>query len=211
MSFFVHPLPSDSEITDFYNNYYKTAQYTSKLEKKIRRSRRRIRSLGDPTGKSFLDVGCNVGFAVEAARALGYKAHGIELDGTAVETARKLFPHCTFSQQDLAHLAKSSTKYDVVYCSEVIEHLTHPDSFVRALSEVMAPRGSLYLTTPDAGHFSLPRRLDELKKWSNFRPPEHLLYFTKKGLDQLLKRCGFTSVRFLFGLKPTIRLIGKRD
>jgi hypothetical protein len=65
-------MPSDETLNAFYDNYHKSAQYLSKLDSKIRRAKKRIRSVNwfKKPGK-FIDVGCNVGFAVEAARLLG--------------------------------------------------------------------------------------------------------------------------------------------
>ena len=81
-------MPSDEELNDFYNNYFKTKQYTAKLNSKIRRAKKRIKSIyKHAKGKRFIDIGCNVGFAVEAARQIGLDAHGIDLDGSAINVA----------------------------------------------------------------------------------------------------------------------------
>jgi len=206
-SYFTNPMPTAAALDEFYQNYYKTGQYASKLESKIKRARRRISRLGKGAGKRFLDVGCNVGFAVEAARQLGYEAHGIDLDATAIATAQASFPGCGFRSLHVQELAQQGAAFDVVYCSEVVEHVTHADAFVRSLRACLKPGGRLYLTTPDVGHFTLPRGRDKLRQMSWFRPPEHLIYFTKSGLRSLLEQSGFTTVRILFNLKPTLKAI----
>ena len=67
-------MPTDSDLNNFYNNYFKTKQYTSKLQSKIRRAKKRLKSIRKYSkGNKFIDVGCNVGFAVEAGNRASLK------------------------------------------------------------------------------------------------------------------------------------------
>lgn len=205
---FVDPMPSQAELDAFYQDYHKTKQYAAKLGSKVRRATRRIWWLGRKReGRKFLDVGCNVGFAVEAARKLGYDAVGIDVDCKAVETAGKLFPKARFKCGSLEKLASDQERFDLVYCSEVIEHLPKVDDFLQALRKVMNEGAILYLTTPDVGHFSLPRNFQELMQWNGIRPPEHLIYFSRKSMKYLLHKHGFQHVRFKLSLKSSMRVV----
>jgi len=205
---FVSPIPPKQELDAFYQEYHKTSQYSAKLDSKLRRAKRRIRRLKRITpGRQFIDVGCNVGFAVEAARLLGFEASGIDLDRAAIEHATSLFPGGAFHACSIQELAQTGRQYDLVYCSEVIEHLPRLDDFLAALSDLLVSGGVLFLTTPDMGHFSLPR--DRLS-WDNVRPPEHLLYFSRKSLRPLLEKHGFRQVRFSFNLKPTLKVTARK-
>ncbi|MGF1619151.1 MAG: class I SAM-dependent methyltransferase [Rhodomicrobiaceae bacterium] len=203
-------MPISAEINQFYENYYKTSQYTAKLESKIRRARRRIKGLKRTNGQRFLDVGCNVGFATEAARQIGFQAEGIDLDPVAIDTARKLFPEARFSTDDLDHLAMKNERYDVVYCSEIIEHLTDPDAFLSSVKSVMTDGATLFLTTPDAGHYRVSQKPEHLCDWNNVRPPEHLLYFNGRSIRCLLSNHGFNSIHIAFNLKPTLKVRASR-
>ncbi len=203
---FVHPAPSQQELDDFYNDYHKTSQYKDKIHSKIKRARKRIAALKFRAGDTFLDVGCNLGFATEAGRMLGLKAMGIDVDREAITRATQLFPEASFRCADIADLATERQRFDVIYCSEVIEHLTTPLALLTHIKTVMTDRGVLLLTTPDNGHFSLPASTEKLVAWNNFRPPEHLLYFNKKSLKILLERAGFRHIHFSFGFKPTLKV-----
>lgn len=202
---FVSPLPSRETLTAFYENYYKTPQYQNKLDSKIRRATKRIGLLGNPAGKRFIDVGCNVGFAVEAARRLGYQAKGIEVNSKAIAMGRSLFPEADLACEDLFQV-DPATKFDVVYCSEVIEHVLEPLAFIRAIRGIMADNAILYITTPDAGHWSVSQTPAGFAQWSNVRPPEHLFYFNRTSLGRLLQANGFTKVRFGLPWKSTLRV-----
>jgi len=205
-------MPSNEELESFYNNYFKTKQYTSKLQSKIRRAKKRIRSIKKYTnGKKFIDIGCNVGFAVEAARKLGLDASGIDLDLKAIETAKGLFPKCSFTDNSLESLAAEGKRFDLIYCSEVIEHLSSLDNFVSSLLKIMSPGGVLLLTTPDMSHFALSRNIEKLIDDRFIRPPEHLFYFNKTSIKKLFISKGFSKIKFMISLKPTIKMLGFRD
>lgn len=206
---FIHPFPSSQELFDFYHNYHKSKQYKDKMQSKIKRAHSRIASLRRRGNLAFLDVGCNLGFATEAGRMLGYRAMGIDVDADAVERAKTSFPGASFRAVGIEVLAAEGQKFDVVYCSEVIEHLVDPYDFLCSIRAVMAENAVLFLTTPDVGHFSLPRKMDKLAEWTTFRPPEHLIYFDKKSLALLFQRAGFSSVKFRFGFKPTLKVVAQ--
>lgn len=201
-------MPSDSALNDFYQSYHKTSQYTSKIDSKQRRARKRIKSVMKyADGKSFVDVGCNAGFAVEAARTLGLDAYGIDIDEASVKAAREYFPKATFDSMSIQALAETGRKFDLIYCSEVIEHLPIVNDFVGSLYKILKEGGVLFLTTPDIGHRSIAK--DPLG-WDGVRPPEHLLYFSKISLEKLLKAHGFTRVNIKFNLKPTLKVVARK-
>lgn len=205
----VLPFPTIDELKAFYEAYKGTTDYTKKETSKIRRSRARIKRLMRLTsGKRFLDVGCNYGFAVVAAHALGLDAHGIDVDSTAITSNQQRYPgKGAFTYIPVESHAANGAKADIVYTSEVIEHVPDPNSFVAAMAKILDAGGVLYLTTPDASHFKVPRNFTT---WDQVIPPEHLTYFTRKGMKALLERHGFTNVKFRFNLKPGMRVVASR-
>ncbi len=198
-------MPSTEVLAAFYDRYHKTRQYTAKLDSKVRRARRRIRRLKRRTkGRSFIDVGCNAGFAVAAARECGLDAVGVDIDAAAIGEARRLFPNCRFERCDVAEVEGA---FDIVYSSEVVEHLREPALFLAHLRRILAPAGVAFLTTPNMRHRSLPRQAEELIASDAIRPPEHLLYLGRKATTALLRRAGFEDVRYLWNLKPTLKVL----
>jgi 2-polyprenyl-3-methyl-5-hydroxy-6-metoxy-1,4-benzoquinol methylase len=201
-------MPSAEVLTAFYDDYHRTRQYTAKLDSKVRRARRRIRRLKWRTkGRRFIDVGCNVGFAVEAARSCGFDALGVDIDAAAIDEAQRLFPACRFEQRDVADVADVESSFDVIYSSEVIEHLPDPTTFLKHLKRILAPDGVVFLTTPDMQHRSLPGRAADLIATDAIRPPEHLLYLGRKATTALLRRAGFTDIHYLWNPKPTLKVL----
>lgn len=205
-------MPTEATLRTFYSAYHRNADYAAKGSSKLRRAGRRIARIarrahhrGRP--RTFLDIGCSIGFACEAARRLGFDVTGTDLDPEAILEARQLFPEIRFTGQTLDALAAEGATFDVVYCAEVIEHVRNPAAFVRAAYAVTEPGGTLYLTTPDAGHWRVPR---PIWTWEEVRPPEHICWFTKAALRALLRQAGFVEIRAPFRLKPGLRMTAVR-
>ncbi|MEZ0262760.1 MAG: class I SAM-dependent methyltransferase [Alphaproteobacteria bacterium] len=204
----VDPFPTVAELIKFYQAYEGTTDYRAKQDSKIARASKRIRSrMNAAPGKRFLDVGCNYGFTVKAALDLGLDAHGIDIDAVAVTAAQETFGAQHYSSLSVQNYAASGKKADFVYTAEVIEHVPDPDSFVAAISTILAKDGILFLTTPEGGHWSLPR---DFTKWSACMPPEHITYFTRKGIKTLLEKHGIMVEKFYFSWKPGMKLIARK-
>lgn len=136
------PLPTLDQIARIYNNHYDgaTTGYFLKVEKKLRRSRLRMAQIKRyVSGGRFLDIGCNGGFMVEAAREAGFEAFGVDLDPTAIAYARNHYPKNTYFLGSIENFAKTDSGFSAIYCSEVIEHVLDLNSFVAAIAETMKP------------------------------------------------------------------------
>ena len=207
---YADPMPDPATLAAFYRDYFKTRQYADKLQSKIRRARKRIRHVRrrHNPGKRFLDVGCNVGFAAEAAALVGFEALGIDIDRVAVTQAQARFPCPDFRVASVEEIAQTGERFDFVYCSEVIEHVSDVRRFTRALATLVDPGGVVFLTTPDAGHRSV--RSDYFAG-DFIRPPEHLHYFDRNSISRLLEQSGFDRVSFPFSAKTTLKVIATRS
>jgi SAM-dependent methyltransferase len=204
----VDPFPTIEQLIAFYQGYKGTTDYKAKRDSKIKRATRRIKKLKKLTnGRRFLDIGCNYGFTVKAAQDLGLEAFGIDMDDTAVNGSREMFGPKNFETISVQDYARRGAKADIVYTSEVIEHVPDPDGFVQAIADILPKGGVLYLTTPDGGHWNLPK---DFTQWKDVMPPEHITYFTRKGMRGLLEKHGLRPEKFFFSLKPGMRLIARK-
>jgi 2-polyprenyl-3-methyl-5-hydroxy-6-metoxy-1,4-benzoquinol methylase len=57
--------------------------------------------------------------------------------------------------------------FDAVLITEIIEHMAHPDEFLRQVSELVKPGGCVVMTTPNGGYFRNP-----LPRFSDCPNPE---------------------------------------
>ncbi len=207
---YVHGLPSNAEVAAGYDDSYDgaTTGYFAKVDKKMRRSRGRIRQLKKlvPTGGRFLDVGCNGGFVVEAAREAGLDAWGLEVDGVSLAYAREHYPKNNYFL-GLVEDFQPDQGFDLIYTSEVIEHVSDVRPFMAAIARLLNPGGVVYVTTPDISHWRRPRDLDT---WDGFNPPVHCVYFNPASMRLLLESLGLEIVKKLPAFKPGMKFIARK-
>jgi 2-polyprenyl-6-hydroxyphenyl methylase/3-demethylubiquinone-9 3-methyltransferase len=102
-------------------------------------------------GASVLDVGCGGGLLAETLARAGAQVTGIDLAPSMVETARlhALDSGLTidYRVEDASALLKSSVKYDVVTCMEMLEHVPDPAATVDVLGKLVRPGGHVFIST----------------------------------------------------------------
>ena len=103
-------------------------------------------------GKTLLDVGCGGGILAEALHDRGAIVTGIDAAGPGIEIAKhhakknnKSIEYQESTAEDL--IQKSSEKYDVVTCLEVLEHVPDPKLLVKTCIDLLKPNGELFLST----------------------------------------------------------------
>lgn len=203
---FTARVPDGAALGDFYRTYYGNDGYRGKLKRKLGFERRRLLALRLlARGRRFLDVGCNIGCAVEAARFWGMEATGLELDPDAIAIAKDLFPRNRFLVGTLEALP-AGERFGLVMCTEVVEHVPDPEAFLHDLAGVVAPGGLLFLTTPNA---ACADALADPMRWQEMKPPEHQTLFSRAGLGALLRR-HFASARFVPNRKGGNQVLARR-
>ena len=86
---------------------------------------------------------------------------------------------------------ESSQTFQLRTLFDVIEHLPNINSDLNKLSEILDQKGSIAIITPDIN--SLQRKLFG-KRWFQFKPKEHIYYFSSKTLEQAVKPYGLKIV-----------------
>ena len=108
-------------------------------------------SLGrEPAEVCVLDVGCGNGSLSLPIASLGYRVVGVDVDPGSIEHARQVnpFPNARFELVNSDRL-ELPERFDLVVCSEVLEHLHNPMSLIRAIAEAMEPDGLAIITVPN--------------------------------------------------------------
>jgi SAM-dependent methyltransferase len=105
-------------------------------------------ALNPVPGGSLLDVGCGFGFIVDFWSSRGLKAIGLEPSGYGEIGRTKL--GIDVRQQTLEDFLRENPEFraNVVFSSEVIEHVRSPSGFVDALLRAVTDDGVVVLTTP---------------------------------------------------------------
>ncbi len=108
-----------------------------------------------------LDVGCGTGVMITRPLAqLGYMVTGLDIDEASIQHARRLnanphLPNLSFVCGSLEEQQREGP-FDIVICSEVLEHQEEPSRFIGAMRDRLADEGILLLTVPNGyGLFEL--------------------------------------------------------
>lgn len=86
---------------------------------------------------------------------------------------------------DLGELA-AGREFDLIFCTQVFEHLFHPAEILRRIGKHLKVGGRLYLDVPDAANY----RLDCATPYY-FLDREHINHFSRETLTALLEANGF--------------------
>jgi SAM-dependent methyltransferase len=97
-----------------------------------------------------LDAGCGVGWGGQILLDAGASSVvGVDIDPAAVADAVRRVPGALFTVGDLAALPLATASVDVVVCFEAIEHVDDPYRALDELARVLAPGGSLLVSSPN--------------------------------------------------------------
>lgn len=94
-----------------------------------------------------LDVGCGTGLLL---RHLRPGAVGIDLNPRNIRRAQQYAPAATVLQGDAEALAFPDATFNLVICTEVLEHLVFPERAVAEMHRVLTPGGLLLGSVPRA-------------------------------------------------------------
>jgi 2-polyprenyl-3-methyl-5-hydroxy-6-metoxy-1,4-benzoquinol methylase len=142
----------------------------------------------------ILDVGCGSGLNSIALAAKGHRIHGVDLSETAI---RRYCEHGFDGRVgDIERgLDYPDGRFDLVFCSEVIEHMTSPDLLAAEMTRVLKPGGHLVLSTPNSS-FWVYRLLGILGYTvSELQHPKHFQFFSRRSLLRLLTSANLRLVQ----------------
>ncbi len=98
-----------------------------------------------------MDVGCATGDFIKRCREItNWNLSGIEISKEAAILARQKNPDSSIYIGTIEDLSKeSNNKFDIVFCSHVLEHVNKPRVFIERTRDILKERGILYLEAPN--------------------------------------------------------------
>ncbi len=155
--------------------------------------RRDFLTSGVRPGDRVLDLGCGDGAFTGVIAQAGAEAMGVDVAQAAVTRAQARHPDLDFRVTPIdGPLPFEDCTFDVVWASEVIEHVGDTARWLSEVRRVLTPTGRVLLSTPSHG-----RTRVALGGLERFSPPlgDHLHLYTRGSLRALLDEFGFRDIR----------------
>ncbi|HOR02094.1 MAG TPA: class I SAM-dependent methyltransferase [Candidatus Woesebacteria bacterium] len=150
--------------------------------------------------RSIIDLGCGQGITLRIFRKLNKNAllTGIDFSNVALEHARKRMKKdkkIKLINNDLNNIDLTKEKYDLVYCSQVLEHLSQSQKFLNNIYKSLKPNGSLILCTVYKKNWAWYFYKNKFNQPA--LSPDHINEYKK--IDDLLNQCkksGFKKYQY---------------
>lgn len=182
------------------------------------RSRRRLirKELSNlPTPDSILDAGCGLGYTIADLRDVCGEAAitGMDFSADAIQWAAERFPSDEWICADITQLKLNRT-FDVVVCTEVIEHIEDVDLVLANLCMLTTPGGCLILTTQAGRVHATERFVGHIR---HFERSDLIRKLTELGM--VVERSaqwgwpGMSMLKYIANVKPktTIARLGSGE
>jgi ubiquinone/menaquinone biosynthesis C-methylase UbiE len=111
------------------------------------------RLVGENKGR-LLDCGCGEGHLLSQVNGIEY---GVDLSDVSLERARERNPDADIRKADICSLPFDDELFEIVICSEVLEHI---DNYRKAISEIVRVAksgGRIIITVPNERNWTIGR------------------------------------------------------
>ncbi len=102
-------------------------------------------------GLRVLDIGCGGGLLAEPMARLGASVTGIDVTDEAIQAAKthseKMRLAINYQTTTAENMAASGIIFDVIYSSEVIEHVADRGLFIESIAKMLTSNGVVIITT----------------------------------------------------------------
>lgn len=188
------PIMSAGQIEDFYrqgyHDYYSQKDtFNAVYKMKFLSAKKYLEYIKTykPSGR-LLDIGCAYGQMLEAAKAAGFEACGIELSREAGKYLNQQGYRAY--NKPVEEVDFTDDYFDVITMIDLLEHIPEPRKFFLCLARILKKGGLLFIITPNVT--SLAARVMN-RYWPHYQK-EHLCYYSKKVMAYLLKESGFEII-----------------
>jgi 2-polyprenyl-6-hydroxyphenyl methylase / 3-demethylubiquinone-9 3-methyltransferase len=164
----------------------------------------------EPRGKKVLDIGCGGGILAEEFALIGCQIIGIDPSASSLATARA---HAQQAGLDIDYrvgsgedLPFADESFEIVYCSDVLEHVNDLEKVISEIRRVLKPGGVFLYDTINRTFPSNLVMIKLLQEWksTSFMPPnlhDWNAFIKPRELLALLDCHGLVN-RDITGLKP---------
>lgn len=142
----------------------------------------------------ILDIGCATGYLGKAVKLNNNYVCGVEISPIAAEESKKVLDNVAVGNIELIDLPYKENYFDIVICSDILEHLFSPELVLNKIYKYLKREGIFLMVVPNIAWYRMRLMLIG-GKWeygsSGIMDFGHIRWFTKKSGGKLLKNCGF--------------------
>ncbi len=159
-------------------------------------------------GKKLLDYGCGNGRFVVEALAAGFQTTGTEFSPQLIQLLQEKIPAAQF--HTIEDFKQQTEKYDIIFLSNVLEHLSNPQEIMQMLYEKLEAEGLMVLEGPIEHNFSLAANFRKtifairkliFKKQAQ-HVPYHIFYANAKNQKAFLEYLGLQTLSYQIEEQP---------
>ena len=172
----------------------------------VNRLDRIVRAIPSGDALAVLDAGCGEGHLIERMHRANANStfFGVDVTEIALVKARQRCPYAVLERGDLEALRLPDASFDVVTCSQVLEHVRGYREAVAELMRVLRPGGALLITFPNDALWTVARFL--LRRVP-VRVPDHVNTFDPGRMERLVGRRPDLQVNLPFGFPFAVSLV----
>lgn len=138
----------------------------------------------------ILDVGCGAGYLLNCFKEKGYEnLQGLDPAPDCKTTAKDLY-NIEIESSTLEEYS-SNKKFDLIILGSVLEHMSNIDEVIERIKSLLKNGGFLYICVPDGDNMGAVLN-EPFLEFSL----EHINYFTRGSMSNLLSSRGFSNVGF---------------
>jgi 2-polyprenyl-3-methyl-5-hydroxy-6-metoxy-1,4-benzoquinol methylase len=139
----------------------------------------------------ILDAGCGDGVQLQVLTQIsGLEVWGADCNLLRTGRARQNFPTAQIVCCDLFSPPFRPAYFDIILCSQVIEHIAKDDLLLKRLADILKPRGLLILGAPNEGCF-MGRVRNHIFERSILKSTDHIHFYTEPVIRQKIEAAGF--------------------
>jgi 2-polyprenyl-3-methyl-5-hydroxy-6-metoxy-1,4-benzoquinol methylase len=152
----------------------------------------------DPDAKSILEIGCgegSLGALVKQRQKCRYVGVEIDRDAAAVAGPRLDDVYCGDVNEIMEILEEH---FDVIVCSEIVEHIEDPWSLLMGLRRVCRPGGRIVMSVPNVANATVVADLLQGRfdyTYIGLVCAGHMRFFTRRSIEEMMAIAGWKIER----------------
>jgi 2-polyprenyl-3-methyl-5-hydroxy-6-metoxy-1,4-benzoquinol methylase len=186
----------EQDPTNYDDSSYFEGGYEKKRRRRINKSLEQLSYIEKfiDRKENLLEIGCSVGYFLEAAGLKGWHPVGTDISEYAVNRCNEqgYEAYC----KDLSELIETGETYQVVALKHVFEHFPDPVDKVNEFKKLLKPGGLLVINVPNGKYYKARLLKGNYKKFFSAAQGgyQHYFYYNHNNLADLMQKQGFKTL-----------------